>query len=80
MKKIYQHIIDSPKLIISVLLSIALLFLGTGLLVGRIISQKDDGHVPLNLSLNSSNSSIVTEENMRRRRKLTKKQVKKLFR
>ena len=72
MKKIYQHIIDSPKLIISVLLSIALLFLGTGILVGRIISQKDDGHVPLNLSLNSSNSSnssIVTEENMREEKK-----------
>ena len=76
MKKIYQHIIDSPKLIISVLLSIALLFLGTGLLVGRIISQKDDGHVPLNLSLNSSNSSnssIVTEENMREEKKTYKR-------
>lgn len=82
MKKIYQHIIDSPKLIISVLLSIALLFLGTGLLVGRIISQKDDGHVPLNLSLNSSNSSkssnssIVTEENMREEKKTYKETSK----
>lgn len=75
-EKIYQHIIDSPKLIISVLLSIALLFLGTGLLVGRIISQKDDGHVPLNLSLNSSNSSIVTEENMREEKKTYKETSK----
>lgn len=76
MKKIYQHIIDSPKLIISVLLSIALLFFGTGLLAGRIISQKDDGHVPLNLSLNSSNSSIVTEENMREEKKTYKETSK----
>ncbi|STP30012.1 competence protein ComEA [Enterococcus durans] len=79
MKKIYQHIIDSPKLIISVLLSIVLLFLRTGLLVGRIISQKDDGHVPLNLSLNSSNSSnssIVTEENMREEKKTYKETSK----
>lgn len=79
MKKIYQYIIDSPKLIISVLLSVALLFLGAGLLVGRIISQKDDGHVPLNLSVNSSNSSnssIVTEENMREDKK-TYKEISK---
>lgn len=76
MKKIYQHIIDSPKLIISVLLSVALLFLGVGLLAGRIISQKDDGHVPLNLSVNSSNSSIVTEENMREEKKTYKETSK----
>ncbi|MDT2835835.1 helix-hairpin-helix domain-containing protein [Enterococcus durans] len=76
MKKIYQHIIDSPKLIISVLLSVALLFLGAGLLGGRIISQKDDGHVPLNLSVNSSNSSIVTEENMREEKKTYKETSK----
>lgn len=76
MKKIYQHIIDSPKLIISVLLSVALLFLGVGLLAGRIISQKDDGHVPLNLSVNSSNSSIVIEENMREEKKTYKETSK----
>lgn len=61
MKKIYQHILDSPRLIIGVLLSIAMLFLGTGLLIGRSASQAADGHLPPTLSV--SRSSVV-EENM----------------
>lgn len=74
MKKIYQKILDSPKLIFSILLSIAILFLGTGLSVGRITSQEDAGHVPLTFS---AGSSVIEENTQDSEQKTTYKKTSK---
>ena len=74
MNKIYQKIIASPKLILSVLLSIAILFLGTGLLVGWITGQENAGHVPLDLSVSSS---VIEESIQDNEEKTTYKETSK---